>query len=27
MEFKEKGKKEFNIAFLSDGPYGVPVKV
>jgi len=25
-EFKVKGKKKFNIAFLSDGPYGVPVK-
>jgi nickel-dependent lactate racemase len=26
-ELKVKGKKEFNIAFLSDGPYGVPVKL
>ena len=26
-EFKVKGKKEFSIAFLSDGPYGVPVKL
>jgi len=24
--FKVKGKREFNIAFLSDGPYGVPLK-
>jgi hypothetical protein len=26
-ELKVKGKKELSIAFLSDGPYGVPVKV
>jgi len=26
-EFKVKGKKEFSIAFLSHGPYGVPMKV
>jgi len=26
-EFKVNGKKGFNIAFLSDGPYGVPIKI
>lgn len=26
-EFKVKGKKGFNVAFLSDGPYGVPIKI
>ena len=26
-EFEKKGKKEVNIAFLNDGPYGVLVKV
>ena len=26
-EFKVKDKRKFNIAFLSDGHYGVPVKI
>jgi len=26
-EFKVKNKKGFNIAFLSDGPYGLPIKI
>ncbi|MBE3089188.1 MAG: nickel-dependent lactate racemase [Actinobacteria bacterium] len=25
-EFKLKGKRGFNISFLSDGPYGIPIK-
>jgi len=26
-EFKLKGKRGFNISFLSDGPYGIPIKI
>jgi len=26
-EFKLKGKRRFNISFLSDGPYGIPIKI